>query len=97
MKVAFPEGYAGPAAWQTVKEDKRLAYFMQTGDARQAEGVVAKAEQVVRDYADSQPAKQLAFALGRYYLAQGETEAALMYLKEAAWLEYASPLRACVV
>jgi tetratricopeptide (TPR) repeat protein len=93
VEVAFPRGYNEQSTSQAVKDDKGLAYFMQTGDARQSESVVAKAEQLVQDYPDTDQTKHFALALGKYYLAQGQVETASAYLKEAAASEPASVLR----
>lgn len=84
VEVGYPQGEAGPAVWQAVQEDDGLAYFMQTGDARCAEGVVKTAEQLVQRFPGDKLDKHLALALGRHHLGQERAGAAVGYLKEAA-------------
>jgi tetratricopeptide (TPR) repeat protein len=94
VQVGFPQEEAGQAVWEAVKSDKDLAYFMQTGDARQSGAVVQKAERLVEHYADGRYEKHLSLALGRYYLAKDKVETAIGYLKGAAAAEPASSVRA---
>jgi tetratricopeptide (TPR) repeat protein len=94
IPVGFPMGEAEQAAWQTVKDDKDLAYFTQTGDGQRAKGVVEKAEQLVQRYPNNNQERQLALALGKHYLKRDNVEAAIGYLKEAATSDPGSLMRA---
>ncbi len=94
VQAWFPQEEAGQAIWEALKDDAKLAYFMQTGDARQSATVVRKAEELVERYPDNSQEKHLALALGRHYLAEDKVEAAIEHLKEAAKAEPASALRA---
>jgi tetratricopeptide (TPR) repeat protein len=94
LLVMFPMGEAEQAVWLAVESDKDLAYFMQTADGRRAKNVVEKAEQLVRRYPDNNQERQLALALGKYYLERDNVEQAIVYLKDAAASEPASLLRA---
>lgn len=94
VRIWFPPDEAGQAVWQAMKDDEDLAYFMQTGNARQAHGVVTKAEELVERYPDNSYEKHLALALGRHYLGEDKIERAIGHLKEAATAGPASSLRA---
>jgi tetratricopeptide (TPR) repeat protein len=94
LQIRFPQEEAGQAIWEAVKANSKLAYFMQTGDARQADSVIKKAEQLVAGHPDNVYEKHLALALGRHYLKEDQIETSIVHLKEAATAEPASPLRA---
>lgn len=94
IPIGFPMGEAEQALWQIVKDDKDLAYFVQTGDGQRTDGVVEKAEQLVQRYPNNNQERQLALALGRHYLERDKVEAAIGYLKEAAGSDPGSLMRA---
>jgi tetratricopeptide (TPR) repeat protein len=94
IPVGYPMGEAEQAAWQTVKDDKDLAYFTQTGDGQRANGVVEKAEQLVKRYPNNNQERQLALALGKHYLERDNVGAAIGYLKDAAASDTGSLMRA---
>lgn len=94
VQVGFPTSHAGESVWQAVRADKKLAYFAQTGDGQLDGRVVAAAEELSRLFPDDEQGRHLALAVGEYHLAQGDAEAAVGYLKQAAGSEPASSLRA---